>query len=89
MYDGRDRIEEGQLGFAGQLLDGSRERRRRQRPRRVDDVVPLRRRQAGDLAAFDGDERVFIEQSDVRREMIAVNGQRPAPRQLVESRRPP
>ena len=84
MHDGRDGIEEGELGFAGELLDGGGQRRRRERPRGDDDVVPFGRRQAGNLAAFDGDERMFVERArDVRGEMIAVDGQRAAGGQLV------
>ena len=39
--------------LAGQRLDRLGQGRRRQRPRRDDDVVPVCRRQAGDLAALD------------------------------------
>ena len=60
------------------------ERRRRERPGGDDDAVPLGRRQAGDLAALDGDQRVLGERArDLGGEMIAIDGQRAAGRQLV------
>ncbi len=47
-------------------------------------LVPFGRRQAGDLAALDGDQRVLGQLlGDIGREVIAVDGQRPAGGQLV------
>ncbi len=61
MHDGRDRVEEGERVFAGELQDGFRKRGRGERAGGDDDAVPLRRRQSADLAAIDGDERVLDE----------------------------
>ena len=58
MHDRRDGVEEGELGLAGELLDGGGQRRRGERAGGDDDAVPVGRRQAGDLAALDGDQRV-------------------------------
>ena len=49
MHDGRDGVEEGKLGFAGQCLDGARQRRRGEGAGRHDDAVPIGGRQARDL----------------------------------------
>ena len=51
---------------------------------RDDDLVPLGRRQPGDLAALDRDERVRRQRRrDGGREAVAVDRERPAGRHLV------
>ena len=53
-------------------------------------AVPVLRRQAGDLAALDRDQRMGLERGrDGRGEAIAVDGQRAAGRHLVARRRWP
>ena len=63
MHDRRDGVEEGELALAGELLDGGGERRRGEGPGGDDDAVPVGRRQAGDLAALDRDQRVSLERA--------------------------
>ena len=61
-----------------------RQRRRGQRPCGDDHAVPLGRRQSRHLAALDCDQRMALEvPRHVAREQVAVDGQRPARRQLV------
>ena len=56
--DRRDGVEEGERIFAGQSSDRLGQRGRGQRAGRDDHVVPVFRRQAGDFAAVDRDERM-------------------------------
>ena len=58
MDDRRDRVEEGQRGFAGSRTDRGGERRGSEGAGRDDDAVPVRGRQLGDLAAVDLDQRM-------------------------------
>ena len=84
MHDGRDGVEEGERIFAGQCLNGGRERRRGQRAGGDDDAVPFGGRQACDLFARDGDQRFGFEGRLHRgRERHAVDGERAARRHFV------
>ena len=84
MHDGSDGIEEGKLGFAGQCLDGARQRRRGEGPGRHDDAVPIGGRQARDLTPGDVNERMrFERRRHLRREAVAIDCQRAPGRQLV------
>jgi hypothetical protein len=84
MDDGRDRVEEGKLGFAGQGLDGIRQRRRGEGTRRHDDAVPVGRRQARDLLARNFDQQMGFERpGDKGGEAVAIDRERGAGRQLV------
>ena len=92
VHDRRDGVEEGELVLAGQLQD------RRGRgagevsgPGGDDDAVPVGGRQAGDLLARDGDQRVGRRAARVTvgREAVAVDRQRAAGRQLVGVGRAP
>ena len=75
--------------LAGQRMDRLGEGRGGQRPRRDDDVAPLRRRQPGDLLALDADVRVAVNRRRHRLgEPDAVDRQRAARRQLVPVRHP-
>ena len=85
MDDRRDGIEEGERVLAGEGADRLGERRRGEGAGRDDDAVPVRR-QAGDLAALDGDQRVRCERlADRGRKSVAVDRQRAAGRHLVAS----
>ena len=82
--DGRNGVEEGELVFAGQGADGRCERRRRQRPRGDDDIVPVLGRQSRDLAALHRHQRMAQQGvGDIIGEAVAVNRQGAAGRNLV------
>ncbi len=82
--DRRDGVEEGQVLLAGEGADRLRERRRRQRAGGDDDVVPVLRRQAGHLAAFDGHERLGFQRGlNGGGKAVAIDRQRAAGRHLV------
>ncbi len=84
MDDGGDGVEEGKLRFAGQSLDGARERRRGEGPGRHDNAVPVARRQAADLPAGDLDEGVRFEgPRHLGGETLAVDRESASRRQLV------
>ncbi|MFK4507408.1 hypothetical protein ABIF81_002586 [Bradyrhizobium daqingense] len=71
MHDRCDRVEEGERVLVGQLADGIGQRRRGKGAGRDDDVAPVGRRQAGDLAASDLDQGMLIERpGDGRREAL-------------------
>ncbi len=77
--DRGDGVEEGEGGLVGQGADRLGEGRRGQRAGGDDDARPVGRRQAGDLAAVDGDERVGFEAGgDLGGEGHAVDGERAA-----------
>jgi hypothetical protein len=82
--DRRDRIEEGELAFAGQRSGRFGQRRGGEGAGCDDDRIPFLRRQAGDLAALDGDERMrFERRRDRARKTVAIDCERPAGRHLV------
>jgi len=82
--DRRDCVEEGERILARQAAHRIGERRRGERAGSDDDIVPVLRRQSGDFAALDGDERIRLERlGDRRREAVAVDGERAAGRHLV------
>ena len=84
MDDRRDGVEEGERALAGQAGDCRRQRRRGQRSGGDDHAVPRRRRQAGDLAALDGDQRLGLQPGGHRRrEALAIDRERAAGGQLV------
>ena len=84
MDDGRDGIEEGERLLAGEIADGLCQRSGGERAGGDDHTVPVRRRQARDLAAFDGDQWLCGKRrGDGFGEALAVDGQRPAGRHLV------
>ena len=58
MDDGRDGIEEGERVLAGQVADRLGQRRRGEGAGGDDRIAPFGRRQAGDLAALDADQRL-------------------------------
>ncbi len=83
MHDRRDGVEEGERGFAGQRRDRVGERRRGEGAGGDDDAVPIRRRR-GDLLAADLDQRLRLERGgDGGGKAVAVDGERPARRELV------
>ncbi len=84
VYDGRDGVEEGQRILAGQRLDRAAEGRGGERAGRDDDAVPILRRQAGDLAALERDQRMARNAlGDLGGKAVAVHRQRAARRQLM------
>ena len=84
MDDRRDGVEEGELRFAGERLDGAGQRGRGEGAGRHDDAVPVGRRQAGDLAAVDLDQGMRRERrGHGTGEVFAVDRERAARRQLV------
>ncbi len=84
MHDRRDGVEEGQCGFVGQAADGVRQRRRGEGAGRDDDLSPVRRRQAGDFLAADGDQRVGFQGASHRGgKAVAIDRQRAAGGNLI------
>ena len=84
MDDRRDGVEEGQRIGAGRVGDRLGERRRGERAGGDDRLVPVRRRQAGDFLARDGDQRMRLEPRGHRcGKAVAVDGERAAGRHLV------
>jgi hypothetical protein len=82
--DRRDGVEERELGLAGERGKGVGEGRGGQGTGRHDNLVPFLRRQPGDLAALDRDERVrFERRRDRVREAVAVDRERSAGRHLM------
>ncbi len=82
--DRGDGVEECERALAGPFADGGGERRGRQRSRGDDDIVPVRGRQAGDLAALERDERMGEHPLfDRHGETVAVYGERAPGRHLV------
>ena len=85
MDDGGDGVEEAEAFLARRLQDGLGQGGRGQGASGDDDIVPLLRRQAGDLFADDGDQRVGRQ---LRRhgggEGVAVHGQGAACRHLID-----
>ncbi len=82
--DRRDRVEKGERAFAGQLADRLGQRRGGERPRRDDHIVPVLRRQAGDLGAVERYERMTEKRGfDGLREAVAIDGERASGRHLV------
>ena len=82
--DRRDGVEEGERRLARQLEDRLGERGRGEGAGGDDHGGPFLRRQAGDLAALDGDERMrFERRRDRVGEAVAVDGQRAAGRHLI------
>ena len=83
MHDRRDRVEEGERALAGQPADRLGQRFGGERPGGDDDIVPVLGRQAGDLVALDGYERMAEDgRFDAVREAVAVDRERslrPAP----------
>src|SRR6202042_2815830 len=66
------------------LANGPGKRRGSQRPRRDNDVVPVLRRQAGDLAAVESDKRMTEKRGfDGLREAVAIDGEGASGRNLV------
>ena len=61
VHDRRNGVEEGESRLAGQRSMAAAQRRRGERARGDDDAVPTGRRQPGDLAALDRDERMRFE----------------------------
>ena len=79
-----DGVEEGERVGAGQSADRLGKAWRGEGAGGDDDIVPFGRRQAVDLAAVDGDERVILERlGDGLREALAVDGERAAGGHLV------
>ena len=77
--DRGDRVEEGEGGLVGEAADRFGERRRGERAGGDDDARPAGGREARDLAAVDGDERVGFEAGgDLGGEGHAVDGERAA-----------
>ncbi len=84
MDDRRDGVEEGQRVLAGQGADRLGERRRGQRAGGDDDVVPVVRRQGGDFAALDPNERLARDRRlDRGGKAVAIDRQRAAGRHLM------
>src|SRR5262245_167185 len=84
MHDRRNGIEKSQFALTGELLDGGRQGRRRERTGGDDDAVPLGRRQAGNLGPFDRNQGMAVERLRHRpSEVVAIDGERPARGQLV------
>ncbi len=84
MHDRGDGIEEGEGGLIGAGADGFGERGRGEGPGGHDHAVPVLRRQAGDLAAGDLDQRGGLNRGgDGLREAVAIHRQRAAGGQLV------
>ncbi len=84
MHDRRDRVEEGELGLAGQSLDCASERLRGEGAGRNDHALPFGGRQPADLLARDRDRRMRFERArHLGGEAFAVDGERAACRQLV------
>ena len=82
--DGSDGVEEGQRFLAGKATDCLGQWRRSEGAGGDDNAVPRLRGQAGDLAAFHGDERVSGDRLGHRAsEAVAVHRQRAARRHLV------
>ena len=84
MHDRRDRIEERQRVFIGELADRVRQRRRGEGAGGDDDVAPVGRRQTVDFSAADLDSGVILQSvGDGGGKSIAVDRQRAARGHLV------
>ena len=84
MHDRSDGIEEGQIALTGELLDGAAQAGRGERAGGDDDAVPDIGRQARDLPALDGHERMLGETlRHLGGERVAVDRERAAGGQLV------
>ena len=84
MHDRRDGVEEGERAFAGQLAERLRQGRGRERAGGDDHTVPLRGRQAGDLAALEADQRMGENRRlDRLGEAVAIDGKGAAGRHLM------
>ena len=83
MHDRRDSVEESECVFAGAGADCLGQRRRGEGTGGDDDIVPLGWRRQN-LFAPDVDQRIAFERrSDGGGESLAIDGERPAGRQLV------
>ncbi len=83
-HDGRNGVEEGQLALAGQVEDCLRQGRRGERAGGDNDAVPRLGRQAGDLAAVQGNVGMGQQPCGHRvGEPVAVDGQGAARRNLM------
>ena len=84
VHDRGDGVEEGERAFAGQCPDRLGEGGRCQRAGRDDDIVPVFRRQADNLAALERDELMRNDgRLDRLRETVSVDGERAAGRHLM------
>ena len=84
MHDGRDGIEEGEGVLAGQAADRLGQGRGGEGAGRDDGGSPFGRRQAGDLAPLEADQRLGRQApGDLLGKAVAVHGQRAARRQLM------
>ncbi len=84
MDDRGDGIEEGEVALAGDAAHGVAQGRRGEGAGGDDDAVPLGGRQAGDLVALDGDERMRLQPlRHLGGEVVAIDRQRAAGGQLV------
>ena len=84
MHDGGDGIEEGEGVLAGQAADRLGQGRGGEGAGRHDRGTPFGRRQARDLAALEADQRLGREApGDLLGKAVAIDGQRPAGRQLM------
>ena len=88
MHDRRDGIEKGERILAARFADRIGKRGRGEGPGRNDDVVPVRRRQAVDLAAFDADQRMAFRSPRLRRRKTHC-GRPQARRRQAPDERPP
>ena len=84
VHDRRDRVEKGERAFAGQPADRLGQRRGGERPGRDNHIVPVLRRQAGDLAAVERYKRMTEKRGfDGLREAVAIDGERASGRHLM------
>ncbi len=84
MHDRRDGVEEGEFALAGQPPNRLAQRRRRQRPGRNDDALPIIGRQPADFLPRDGDQRMGGKpRRYLSREAVAIDRERAARRQLM------
>jgi hypothetical protein len=82
--DRGDGVEEAELAFAAELQDRVGQGGRGEGAGGHHHAVPVFRRQAGDLLADDGDQRMGLDAAgDLGREAVAVDGQGAAGRHLV------
>ena len=84
VHDRRDRVEKGERAFARQSSDRLGQRRGGQRPGRDNHIVPVLRRQAGDLAAVERYKRMTEKGGfDSLRKSVAIDRERASGRHLV------
>jgi hypothetical protein len=82
--DRRDRIEKGERAFPRQSSDRFGQRRGSERPGRDNHIVPVLRRQAGDLATVEGYMRMTEKRGfDSLRKSVAIDGERASGRHLM------